>query len=177
MIILGYYSKINPLFLAFFLIFNHSACEDSDAQRLPLSYVNPSDSPVIYQKHIQPLPPLQFFSCDQKSLLQLLGIFLRSQRYQTPECTWHQIGAGNTAKKPVCGLPKFQGIKNIQEILLQGILLIYERKPNQHITVNHSACIVDIAALSIRIAGANRKSGVIISRGILLLPNINQPVF
>ena len=70
MIILGYYSKINPLFLAFFLIFNHSACEDSDAQRLPLSYVNPSDSPVIYQKHIQPLPPLQFFSCDQKEIPQ-----------------------------------------------------------------------------------------------------------
>ena len=110
-------------------------------------HVNASNSPVIHQKHIQSLPPLQLFFCNQKTFFQLFRILLRSQGHQTSKRTGHQIGARDTAKKPVCGLPKFQRIKNIQQIFFQRIVLIYKRKSNQHITVNDSASIIDILSL------------------------------
>lgn len=90
-------------------------------------------------------------------LLQFICRGLWSQGYQTFKSAGHQISAGNAAEKSLCKITKLQRIENIKKIFLQAVVLIYERKTDQHITVDDLACIVDLTAPPGRSYGADRQ--------------------
>ena len=74
-------------------------------------------------------------------LLQVVGQLLRLQCDEAFERTGHQIGAGNTAEQTICETAPFQRVEDVKQIFLQRIVLVDERKSDQHVTVQNGAGI------------------------------------
>ncbi len=102
--------------------------------------------PVVHNEHIQLLPFLKFLFGDQKLLLKVLRVLLGRQGHQALKGAGHQVSAGYTAQKPVGGIPDFQWVEDIEQILLQGVALVDKGESDQHIAVNHLSGVIDLAA-------------------------------
>lgn len=139
----------------------------------PASVCSPS---VIHDQHIEPLPSGELLFVDQKLPFQFLSVLSRRKRHKTLERTGHQVRAGNTAQQPLRTVPDIQRIKNIQQILLQRVALVYKGKPDQHIAVHDLSFIIHLAAPS---CGRHRTDGqrrFIVARLLLHLPDIYDPI-
>ena len=76
----------------------------------------------------------------------MFRVLLGRQGHQSLEGAGHQISAGDTAQKSVRGIPDFQWVEDVEQILLQGVALVDKGESDQHIAVNHLSGVIDLAA-------------------------------
>ena len=135
-----------------------------------------SSGAVVDDEHVQLLPAAKLFGCDQQMFLELLRGLLGRQGHETLEGAGHQIGAGDAAEQTLREIPQLQGVEDVQQVLLQGVVLIDEGEADQHVAVDHLAGVQLFAAAAGGGDGADGEGGVVKSRGVRALADVDDAV-
>ena len=109
-------------------------------------------------------------------MAEILCVFLWFQGDYAFKCARHKVCTGDTAQEPHCEITKLQRVEDVQKVFFQRVILIYERKADQHITIKNSSGVENLAAASVSGDRANRQSRFVLSGFTFLLININDAI-
>ena len=102
---------------------------------------------------------------------------LRREGNNALEGTGHKVGTGDTAQQALGKIPGLKGVENIQQVFLEGVVLVYKGKSDKHITVDNLAGVIVVAAASVGVYKADVKRSLVLTAAAAGAMNVYYAVF
>ena len=123
------------------------------------------------------MPAAQLLRGNQQVLFKAVVQRLRREGNNTLESAGHKVGGGYPAQKSFGKIPGLKRVKDVQKVLLQGVVLVYKGKSDKHIAVYNLAGVIVVTAAAVGIYKADVKGRVVLTVVAVGAVNVNYTVF